>query len=223
MARHSSEQNLMLKPEEVAYWYFRLNGFFQIENFVVHPPGGGAQRTDADLLAVRFPFRSERLIDHPSDIMRDDTSAIGLDDSQIDVLIVEIKTSQCALNGPWTDETKENVHRVLAAIGCIPPALIPDAARAIYREGVHRGERGIRVRLVAVGRDRSDELLAQYPSVRQLVWSEMLGFVWGRFRAYRRQKTQVDQWNASGKRLKQLADRQGRDEFVAQVLQALHG
>lgn len=34
----------LLMPEEVAYWYFRLNGFLQIENFVVHPTGGGGQR-----------------------------------------------------------------------------------------------------------------------------------------------------------------------------------
>lgn len=45
-----------LDPEKVAYWYFRLNGFFQIENFVVHPERRGSQRTDADLLAVRFPI-----------------------------------------------------------------------------------------------------------------------------------------------------------------------
>ena len=42
-----------LDPEKVAYWYLRLNGFLQIENFVVHPSGRGGQRADADLLAVR--------------------------------------------------------------------------------------------------------------------------------------------------------------------------
>jgi len=52
-----------LDPEKVAYWYIRLNGFFQIENFVVHPERRGGQRTDADLLAIRFPFRAERLFD----------------------------------------------------------------------------------------------------------------------------------------------------------------
>ena len=31
-----------LDPEKVAYWYFRLNGFFQIENFVVHRQGAAA-------------------------------------------------------------------------------------------------------------------------------------------------------------------------------------
>ena len=30
-----------LDPEKVAYWYFRLNGFLQIENFVVHPERRG--------------------------------------------------------------------------------------------------------------------------------------------------------------------------------------
>jgi hypothetical protein len=57
-----------LDPEKVAYWYFRLNGFFQIENFVVHPARRGGQRTDADLLTVRFPHRAERLFDDPNDI-----------------------------------------------------------------------------------------------------------------------------------------------------------
>jgi hypothetical protein len=39
-----------LDPEKVAYWYFRLNGFFR-----------GGKQTDADLLGVRFPHRAERL------------------------------------------------------------------------------------------------------------------------------------------------------------------
>jgi hypothetical protein len=34
----------------VACWYFRLNGFLQIETSGVHPEQGGSQRTDADLL-----------------------------------------------------------------------------------------------------------------------------------------------------------------------------
>ncbi len=63
-----------LDPEKVAYWYFRLNGFLQIENFVVHPTRQGSQRTDADLLAIRFPDRKEFLYDDPQRIMRDDVN-----------------------------------------------------------------------------------------------------------------------------------------------------
>jgi hypothetical protein len=76
-----------LDPERVAYWYFRLNGFFQIENFVVHPERRGSQRTDADLLAVRFPHRAERLFDDPNDVMADDDHRLSLSQNLIDVLI----------------------------------------------------------------------------------------------------------------------------------------
>ena len=92
-----------LDPEKVAYWYFRLNGFLQIENFVVHPERRGSQRTDADLLAVRFPFRAERMFDDPNDIMADDMDRLALSGDLIDIVIVEVKTNQpCMLNGPWT-------------------------------------------------------------------------------------------------------------------------
>jgi len=57
-----------MSAEELAYWYFRLNGFLNIPNFVIHPDTGSEQRTDVDLLGVRFPYRSELLLNS----MRDD-------------------------------------------------------------------------------------------------------------------------------------------------------
>src|SRR4051794_8796339 len=109
-----------LDPEKVAYWYLRLNGFLQIENFVLHPSGRGSQRTDADLLAVRFPHRAEFLFDS-LEPMHDDDMGLALSKRLIDVVIVETKTNQpCSLNGPWTQKDHQNVNRVLAALGCIP-------------------------------------------------------------------------------------------------------
>jgi hypothetical protein len=195
-----------LTAEKVAYWYFRLNGFLQLENFVVHPPGRGGQRTDADLLAVRFPNRAERLFDNPDDVMLDDMGALALCRDQIDVAIVEVKTGQpCTLNGPWTNRDRQNVERVLAAIGCLAPDRIPIAAADLYEMGLHRAD-GLQVRLIAVGSVRSLDLAKQYPSVTQITWSDALGFIWRRFHAYRRQKAQVDQWDTTGRRLKWLAD-----------------
>jgi hypothetical protein len=46
-------------PERLAYWYLRLGAFLTIENFIVHDEAGGFQRTDVDLVAVRFPNRRE--------------------------------------------------------------------------------------------------------------------------------------------------------------------
>jgi hypothetical protein len=210
-----------LDPEKVAYWYFRLNGFLQIQNFVVHPERRGGQRTDADLLAVRFPFRAERLFDDPQDIRADDEQRLALSNRLIDVVIAEVKTNQpCTLNGPWTRRDRQNVHRVLAAIGCLPPDRIEPAAADIYRVGFHAGDAQLRVRLVAVGRNRSEDLAATYPEVTQLIWSEVLSFIWNRLHRYRLQKSQVDQWDPQGRSIKRLAEMSRHAE--AFIDEALH-
>jgi len=127
---------IRIDPERLDYWYLQLNGFLQIENFVVHPRSNGGQRTDADLIGVRFPHRAERLFDNPDDLMEDDSGALRLSADKIDVVIAEMKTGRCALNGPWTNEEGRNTHRVLAAVGCVPQAKIEPAAAASLRAGL---------------------------------------------------------------------------------------
>jgi hypothetical protein len=142
--------------EKVAYWYFRPNGFLQIENFVVYPKKHGGQRTDANLLAVRFPYRAERLFDNSNNIMAGDVHRFSLSRYLIVVVIAEVKTNQpCTVNSPWTRKDRQNVRRVLAAIGCLPPSRIDAAAADIYRAGVHRSDLGLRIRLIAMGREQS--------------------------------------------------------------------
>ena len=207
----------------MAYWYFRLNGFFQIENFVVHPTRRGGQRTDADLLAVRFPHRAERLFDDPNDTMADDEEGLALSRDWIDFVVAEVKRNQpCTLNGPWTRQDRQNVHRVLAAIGCLPPDHIEQAAADIYRAGVHVSRLGLRIRLVAIGRERSNQLSTAYPDVTQLTWPKILAFIWDRLHRYRQQKTQVDQWDAQGLTIKRLADLSAHEEpFIGQALRLM--
>jgi hypothetical protein len=123
------------------------------------------------------------------------------------------------LNGPWTEQDRQNVHRVLAAIGCFAPNRIDEAAADIYRAGIHTSDLGVRIRLVAVGRDRSDDLTARYPGVTQLIWLDLLAFIWDRFHTYRQQKTQVDQWDAQGLKIKGLADASGGPKkFIHEAL-----
>ena len=155
--------------------------------------------------------------------MRDDEARLSLSADQIDVVIAEVKTNQpCTLNGPWTREDDQNVHRVMAAIGCLPPGHIEPVAADIYRAGIHNSELGLRVRLVAVGASLSEELALAVPEVTQLIWPEMLAFIWDRFHTFRRQKTQVDQWDVQGRLLKAMADSYGDSEtFVATALARL--
>jgi len=223
MRASNQAEKFCWNPEKVAYWYLRLNGFLQTEDFYVHPVARGSARTDADLLAVRFPYRAERLYDNPSDIMQDDTARLGLSRDRIDVVIAEVKTGRCALNGPWTNPDHRNVHRVLAAIGCIPDDKIDFAAQDIYEAGVHESGDQLRIRLVAIGREENWQLRATYPDVPQVTWTDLLGFIFDRHKKYRNQKKQTDHWDCIGKKLKRLATERSmtRDRFVHKALGAM--
>jgi hypothetical protein len=150
--------------------------------------------------------------------MADDVERLSLSGELIDVVIAEVKKNQpCGLNGPWTSEERQNVHRVLAAIGCVPHNTIDAAARRIYRDGIWL-HKALRIRLIAVGAERNPELVKRFPQVVQLTWPENLQFIWNRFRAYRHQKTQVDQWDEQGLLLKRIADTTTVEDFISTAL-----
>jgi hypothetical protein len=75
---------MQITPEQLAYWYLRLNGFLTIRNFIVHPDAGSDQRTDVDILGVRFPYRAEL---SPHD-MKDDELFTDVNDRPYIVTIV---------------------------------------------------------------------------------------------------------------------------------------
>lgn len=186
-----------MTPERLAYWYFRLNGFLTIENFVVHPDSGTAQRTDADLIAVRLGHRQENA-ERP---MVDDPKVADCV-TLVNVIIAEIKTGLCSLNGPWTAPEQENMQRVLRAVGCVPPSSLAEAAAALYESGCWSGE-GVTVRLFAVGEHRNPVL--PLPESQQVTWDEIIDFCHQRFRAYRRQKSSVGIWEPDGQHLQRIA------------------
>lgn len=117
-------------PERLAYWYFRLNGFLTTENFIVHPDRGDRQQTDADLLAVRFCHRVENL-----ECPMEDDPRVACCDQFVNVVIAEVKTGYCALNGPWTEPSRGNMRRVLSATGCIARDLLEHASQSLYKKG----------------------------------------------------------------------------------------
>lgn len=184
----------MSSPERLAYWYFRLNGFLTIENFIVHPDSGSNQRTDADVLAVRFAQRAENL-KRP---MRDDPRVASCV-TFANVIIAEIKTGSCELNGPWKDCDAQNLHRVLNAIGCVPNSAVDLVADALYRGGLW-SDSFVTIRLFALGQSRTTTLLI--PEIQQLIWDDIIKFCVERFKAYAREKSSMGQWADDGKRLR---------------------
>lgn len=197
------------RPVRLAYWYFRLNGFLILENFIVHDDTSANQRTDADILAVRFNHRSENRI-RP---MIDDAKVAECN-ALCNVIIAEVKTSRCALNGPWTRREDQNVQRVLAAIGCLPPNLCDDAAESLYSKGKYVGEQAA-IRLIACG----DQQAQLKPKIRQILFDDMLKFIYRRFREYRLQKASHGQWDADGKKLWDLSHMGNTPDYLKQARQ----
>jgi hypothetical protein len=185
------------RSERLAYWYFRLNGFLTTENFIVHSDRGANQRTDADLLAVRFAHRAE-LLDDP---MEDDSRATDCE-TLLNVIVAEVKTGRCSLNGPWTDPGAGNMKRVLKSIGCVAASAVEPACKALYRSGAW-SDAAATIRLFALGDSKDDSL--QIPTSQQLTWSEVIGFCVQRFRKYPQTKRDLGQWPIDGSDLRNAA------------------
>lgn len=174
---------MKLTPENLAYWYLRLNGFLTITNFVVHPDRGRDQRTDVDVLGIRFPYREELV----EDTVIDDP-AIAPNLGKPYLILAEVTAGRCKLNGPWTRESDGNMQRVLRAVGVVPLNQIEQVARKLYKQGV-ADESQIRVSLACLGRERDPAL--RLGAVPQIIWAEVLSFISDRFKRYRKIKRSV--------------------------------
>jgi hypothetical protein len=172
-----------LTPEAVAYWYFRLNGCLQIENFVVHPdpscePSQNQARTEADLIGVRMPWRSEMG-------MRDDCSVFRDQNNKILIYFAEVKAGKpCTINGPCSNPELQNLPRALRAIGGVPDHRVDGAAEQLYKYCFYEDELVV-IRLIAVGRKVNEIYLNTKPKVAQITWHHALSFIHDRFHSLR--------------------------------------
>ncbi len=188
--------------EKVAYWFFRLNGCATIENFVVHPDQPGSQETDVDILAIRFPHRCELFT---SQTPMEDHHEFKAFPGRIQVIFAEVKgrNHPCSLNGPWTKPGRQNMHRVLYAIGAFSQQEVPDVATKLYRERLYY-DKALAVRLFAIGARKDNSRRVAAPVI-QLTWDDILTFIYSRMREYRQIKSDHSQWDPIGDDLYQDA------------------
>jgi hypothetical protein len=205
--RLKRQNSPIINPEKVAYWFFRLNGCLTIVNFVVHPDFGDGQRTEVDILAVRFPYRCELITS--GEAMKD--HEVFQSSDLIDIVIAEVKKDLCRINGPWTNKPDENMHRVLYAIGAFKKDDVPKVAESLYNEGYYHDD-NFRVRIFAIGSRKNSNLL---PNVVQITWDEILGFIYDRFKKYQDIKADHSQWDWIGKFLyKTSTSLRNKDKFI---------
>lgn len=209
---------MAITTESLAYWYFRLNGFLTIENLIVHVdlPRSRGQGTDVDILGVRFQYRSELKLD--GDPMIDDEFFKEIDKPLI--VLAEVKTGMCSLNGPWTDSDKGNMQRVLYALGAFPAEQIDEVARGLYEEGTYSSN-SYCISILCIGKSQNRQLSENKPKVPQIIWDSVLSFIYKRFIEHENSKRPHPQWDSTGRYLwdTAIAHKQPRgvESFVSEV------
>jgi len=111
--------------EILAKWYLRFNGYFIVDNFIVHA-GDDINKisktiignhTETDILAIRHKFSKE--ITGPLQI-QNDSKIICKKDSKIDFVIAEVKTgNQDKPNRLWVEKRIPVIEYILRFAGFI--------------------------------------------------------------------------------------------------------
>ena len=203
--RRTTAQRPVLDAETLAYWYFRLNGFLMLPNFIVHPDRSGGTRTEIDILGVRFPYRLEQ----PKDPMKDDREFSRIEDKPY-IVFAEVKTRYCGLNTPWRDPNRGNAKRFLHLIGAYPRDGATKISNTICQQGWYSDER-YHISYVMVGGQINKALRKELPEVPQITWDDIAAFVFFRFDRYYRQKRNHDQWDEAGKELWKIFEENRKD------------
>jgi len=157
----------MNRCELLSNWYLRFNGYFTTPNFTVHPdyrkqPGG----TDADILAVRFPYSEE----YQEQFNFDRDPALVIINS-VDFLICEVKSSLCDLNKmSWGNPSRKNVEYAIRWLGFEQQEKVINCiADDIYKTGAwYSSDNQKVVRFACIGEKINDTLLIEKPNLLQI-------------------------------------------------------
>jgi len=109
------------KFELLTKWYLRLNGYFTVDNFIIHAAddsqrisnGKVSNYTDIDVLGIRMPFHYEKTGELE---IKNDMSLDCIE--KIDIVIGECKTGeQNGLNKIWTKENFKAIEYLIRFCG----------------------------------------------------------------------------------------------------------
>lgn len=133
-------------------------------------------------------------------------------------ILAEATKARCKLNGPWTEPKKGNMQRVLKSIGAFNDETIEIIADSLYSLGYYENDL-FRVNLICIGKEIDDLLLEKYPRVPQILFNDILNFMYKRFEKFHKPKRSHQQWDINGQGLWNLyvSKRGDADSFIKLV------
>lgn len=155
--------------------YLQINGYFTVAEYPVIEATGSHHygiATDLDILAFRFAGAGRRLAGTGRQMRFAPDPALGIDGTQADMLIGEVKEGRAVLNR--AAQNPEVLQTVLARFGCCSADRARDLAAALIRHGEATTHGGHQVRLVAFGSSTSAPPHRHY---RQLSLAHVTAFI----------------------------------------------
>lgn len=168
------------RVEKLVYWYLRFNGYLTVANFTVHPDYKKDPETEADFLAVRFPFSKEKPLD--CSFERDEKL---ITNEIIDFVIGEAKSSKCDINeNSWGNPQLPHIQYALEWMGFTDDNdKINEISQEIHENGAWSDDKYL-VRFVAFGREHNPDLVKKYPKITQIYHLHMVEFIFNRLTTY---------------------------------------
>lgn len=208
-----------MKPDRLAYWYFRLNGFLTSQNYIIHREDG-SERTEIDVLGVRFPYKAEELEITGIQFVEMVDEPMFKDINKIHLIISEVKKGRCCLNPSLTAAHNQNMERVLEIIGVFEKKDIEEVARKLYVDGFYENKTYF-LSLICIGESKNYTFKRKYLKLKQITWCEILEFIYDRFEKYKYYKRQHDQWDCDGKQLWNCFKCNTKSNFKNEIISCL--
>lgn len=185
------------RTEELVEWYLRLNGYFIIPNFILHPlMPCGSQRTEIDLLGVRFPYQSEVVCNSEGKRLKMENDEKLIDNRFLDCLIVSVKGIKSEVEINRKIKEFQNLKDVIKRFGFVgSEENIADVAKELSREKKAVMDQ-FQIRFLGIAGKFN-----KYSKTKQIIFKEIIEFILTRFRAYYRHKADTEQWSGIGKEM----------------------
>ena len=173
------------RAEDVANWYFRLNGFFCLPAYIVHKDWRAEHpRTEADIIAVRFSQTKECIANKR---LKDDKIILDAcrSNGQFKNLfaLVEVKSGKCQINGPWSRPEEKNIQIAIKRMGFAGDDQIDPIAKSLYEDLRWEDENFI-VQYFCIGKYIDEVLQSEKNKLVQITFNEIASFFYARFQNF---------------------------------------
>lgn len=186
---------MRIKTDRLAYWYFRLNGFLGIENFIIHQ---GLNRrnhfTDIDYLGVRFCHRKELYNSQHKSYLEDDSQSKLFKNNPKDkiyIILSEVKLREPSINESWYRNSTTLIS-LFHAMGIISFSKIEKRIVQLQRKGYVSINRFF-ISFVCVGDNNVGEHVP-FKKIPIISWDDIIRFIYKRVHENQTLKENMNEW-----------------------------